>query len=140
MPLQTTFLAFTAASLGWPVFAVVATAPSDTSVYAVLGALPAAVCTLLGAQTSHKSRGEQATIFIGSGAIGSIAPDATVSILLYQGTLKQDMSLSWAVWAALGFVAGMSGWGIMQGTLTLWTRYVLRFFSRLLPTDSNKDS
>ncbi len=101
-----------------------ASSPNSEDIYAVIGAMLAAVVVLVdygGTPGGRRGTLQFMTIFISSSFVGSIGPGVTANTIIPEtmGTL------TWHVWAMLGFVFGLAGW--------VATRSVLWVFNRRLP-------
>ena len=99
--------------------------PATEDIYAVIGAMLAAVVVLVDFSAANKAgrRGTMQfmTVFISSAFVGSIGPGAAAHWLMVEAA----PALTWHSWAALGFVFGLAGWVV--------TRSVLWVFNRRLP-------
>ena len=108
-----------------PALIAVLNGPATEDIYAVIGAMLAAVVVLVDFSASSKAgrRGTMQfmTVFISSAFIGSIGPGSAAHWLM----ADQTTTLTWHTWAMLGFVFGLAGWVL--------TRSVLWVFNRRLP-------
>jgi hypothetical protein len=108
-----------------PAILAVLSGPATEDIYAVIGAMLAAVVVLVDFSSSYKSQNRGTmqfmTVFISSAFIGSIGPGSAAHWFMQDETL----SLTWHMWAALGFLFGLAGWVV--------TRSVLWVFNRRLP-------
>ena len=98
--------------------------PNSQDVYAVIGAMLAAVVVLVdygGTPGGRRGTMQFMTVFISSAFIGSIGPGVTANTILPEAM----GALTWHAWAMLGFVFGLAGW--------VATRSVLWVFNRRLP-------
>ena len=120
-----TFPLATFALCAVPALLAVLGGPATEDIYAVIGAMLAAVVVLVDFSSSYRAqkRGtlQFITVFISSSFIGSIGPGSAAHWLM----ADQTVSLTWHMWAALGFIFGLGGWVL--------TRSVLWVFNRRLP-------
>jgi hypothetical protein len=105
-----------------PALLAVIGGPATEDIYAVIGAMLAAVVVLVDYSSSYK-RGTMKfiSVFISSATIGSFGPGIAAHWLM----ADQTPSLTWHMWAGLGFVFGLAGWVL--------TRSLLWVFNRRLP-------
>lgn len=88
--------------------------PQTSDIICVVGAaLATAVVTSYVRERKRRSIGEFITITLSCSVVGSIAPGA----ILYTWWPLVAMELSWHGWAALGFLAGLIGWFLVEAIL-----------------------
>jgi hypothetical protein len=122
-----------AALLTIPIASMAADAPGGGDIYAMVGALIAAVCTLFNAQEAKRTKLSQATVFIGSATVGCIGPGVTVSFMLWKGWIAYPIPLTWHGWAGLGLMFGLSGWGALHTVLKAISNFVEARAAALIP-------
>lgn len=126
-----------------PAILAVLGGPATEDIYAVIGAMLAAVVVLVDFSSSYRAqkRGTMQflTVFISSAFIGSIGPGAAAHWLMSDHT----PSLTWHMWAALGFIFGLAGWVITRSVLWVFNRRlpgaIDSFVSSKLPPDKRDD-
>lgn len=107
-------------ALGAGVVAVVVNmTPNAADMVAVIGAMLATVIAVLDARKRDRTLGNTVSVVIGSAVVGSIAPGA----VLWNIWPQFAATMSWHVWAAMGFVAGLAGWSaVLAATSVLRAR------------------
>lgn len=104
-----------------PAFIAVVGGPATEDIYAVIGAMLAAVVVLVdfsGSKGGRRSTMQFMTVFIASSFVGSIGPGATAHWFFEE----RAASLTWHTWAMSGFVFGLAGWVVTRSALWVFNR------------------
>lgn len=96
----------------------VAQAKVNPDMVAVLGAMLAAVISVIDARKKDRTTGHTISVLIASAFAGSVIPGAAMWFFFPE----KVTTLSWHAWAALGFVVGLLGWAFTIGVLAVRSR------------------
>lgn len=131
----------TAAICSIPVFAallllpvagvVLSTGPTGRDAYAMLGGIVASILTLVEARKKDRGMGHTASVFLGSGFVGSMLPGALVYAARVKGWLTKEAAeeIAWQVWVVAGAVCGMNAWWLLHGVNQWLQRRAEKFFN-----------
>jgi hypothetical protein len=114
IPEAVTYLLATGASC----VVAVTQARFDPDMVAVLGAMLATVVAVLEARKKDRSMGHTVSVLIASAFVGSVLPGG----VMWTWWPERVPALSWHVWAALGFIAGLLGWAFTAAVMALRSR------------------
>lgn len=101
---------------------VITSAPTNADVYAVLGAALASALAGLEALSQKKNLIHTASVLLASAGIGAMGPGAAISIaasVLPSEWQKWIPGMTWNVWAFMGLIFGIGGWGIVRGLMNI---------------------
>lgn len=105
------------AAMSLPTLTVAAVkGPAADDIYAVLGAVLAAILALMDAVQKRRDYFHAASTFLGSSVIGALAPGPVYHLFGYMQLIKTDAALwtLWQTWAITGFFFGLNGWFIIH--------------------------
>lgn len=119
MPLGTSFslLPVLLAAMSLPTLTIAAVkGPATDDIYAVLGAVLAAILALMDAVQKKRDYFHAASTFLGSSVIGALAPGPVYHLMGYMQLIKVDAVIwtLWQTWAIAGFFFGLNGWFIIH--------------------------
>ncbi len=132
--------------LSIPVVAVVVKNPESADAWSVVGAIFAAVITLIDARKKDKDLGLTVSAFMGSSITGALAPGIVYTWGVWRGWWTHELAerLTWHAWAGAGFVAGLHGWAFVHLMQALGQK-IMNFYIRKrleqvfrLPADTTK--
>lgn len=101
---------------------VITSAPTNADVYAVLGAALASALAGLEALSQKKNLLTVSSVLLASAGIGAMGPGAAISIatsVLPSEWQKWIPGMTWNVWAFMGLIFGIGGWGIVRGLMNI---------------------
>jgi hypothetical protein len=90
----------------------------DPDIVAVIGALFAAVISVIEARERNRTLTHTISVFIASAGVGSVLPGSIV----WTWFPERIATLSWHVWAVMGGVTGLLGWSLTAAVLALRSR------------------
>lgn len=113
--------------------AALVTGPTAQDQYALIGAVCAAVITLVAVRKYDQSLWNGISAFIGALIVGVTMPGATVSWAQYQGYVDDHtyQFLTWHSWMLLGFVFGLGGWIVAQSIYQFFVKKVPEWLTRV---------
>lgn len=92
--------------------------PAADDIYAVMGAVLAAILALMDAVQKRRDYFHAASTFLGSSVIGALAPGPVYHLLSYIKLIPADAVIFtlWQTWAIAGFFFGLNGWFLIHKT------------------------
>jgi len=101
--------------------------PTAQDQYALVGAVSAAIITLVAVRKYDQSLWNGVAAFLGAMTLGVTMPGATVSWSQYQGYVDAHAYgfITWHIWMLLGFIFGLAGWIVAQS--------LYQFFVKIVP-------
>lgn len=114
-----------AALFSIPMIAVVIKHPAADDAYSIIGALLAAIVSLIDARKKDKELGHTVAVFLVSAFIGMSAPGLVYHGMIWKGWIQPLEVSVWQLWAMAGFACGTAGWGIFAAFRRFamkWTR------------------
>ena len=132
MPLGTSFsiLPVLLAAMSLPTLTVAAVrGPAADDIYAVLGAVLAAILALMDAVQKRRDHFHAASTFLGSSVIGALAPGPVYQLLVHMALIPKENTLFnlWQTWAIAGFFFGLNGWFLIHKTNDRIRDFIDRF-------------
>lgn len=132
MPLVTSFsiLPVLLAAMSLPTLTVAAVrGPAADDIYAVMGAVLAAILALMDAVQKRRDHFHAASTFLGSSVIGALAPGPVYQLLVHMAFIPKETSLFnlWQTWAIAGFFFGLNGWFLIHKTNDRIRDFIDRF-------------
>lgn len=115
-----------ASLLLFPAAIVVVSGPSPADQYSLIGALAAAVITLVAVRKFDQSIWNGAAAFTGALIGGVSTPGSLLSFGLWKGWItERDYSfVTWHSWTLLGLVCGLGGWVAAQSIYQTFTKVI----------------
>lgn len=95
--------------------------PESADLYAVFGAIPASICTLVEARKKDRSTGHTISVFLGSSFMGATLPAFLHWVAVKWGWMSAGDAdyLPWQVWSVAGFLCAMNAWFIIH-SFSMW--------------------
>jgi len=87
----------------------------DPDLMAFVGAVVAAIVTVLEAVEHERKLSHRVMVFLSSVVVGSVGPGGIV----WKFYRDQFETLSWHAWAGLGFAGGLLGWAVVSALMGL---------------------
>lgn len=111
----------------------VVTGPSTQDQYAMVGAVCAAVITLVAVRKYDQSFYNGIAAFLGAVIVGVTMPGSTIAWAQYQGWIDDNAygHITWHSWALLGLVFGLAGWVLAQSIYQLFVKKVPEWVTKL---------
>lgn len=115
-----------ASLLLFPAAIVVVTGPSPADQYSLIGALAAAVITLVAVRKFDQSLWNGTAAFTGALVGGVATPGTLLSWGLWKGwiTEKDYSFVTWHSWTLLGLICGLGGWVAAQSVYQTFTKII----------------
>ena len=112
---------------------VIVLGPSAADHYTLVGALVAAIMTLVAVRKYDQSVWNGICAFLGALFVGITAPGSLISWLEYKQWITEDtyQFITWHSWTALGLVFGLGGWVAAQSVYQTFSKLIPGFFARL---------
>jgi len=113
--------------------AVMVTGPNSADQYSLIGALVAAVITLVAVRKYDQTFANSLCAILGSLLVGVTLPGALVSWAQWKGLIDDNSftHLSWHTWVIAGLVCGLGGWVGAQSIYQLFTRIIPGFSDKV---------
>jgi hypothetical protein len=107
--------------------------PTAQDHYALIGAVSAAIITLVAVRKYDQSLWNGVAAFLGAMVLGVAMPGATVTWAQYQGYVDEHAYafITWHIWMLLGFAYGLAGWIVAQSVYAFFVKVVPNFVTRL---------
>lgn len=105
-----------AAAFSLPIAAVVVSHPEAPDIYAILGAIVAAIMALIEARLKDRSVSHTLGVFLGTVSVGAIMPGLLFQIARWKGWVAADtlQYVTWHAWAGAGLICGLPAWGLLH--------------------------
>lgn len=126
-------LTYAAASIGASAVAVIQSR-FDPDIVAVLGAILAAVVSVMEARKKDRSLGHTVSVFLCCSGFGSVLPGS----VMWTFFADRIPAVSWHGWALMGGVCGLLGWAVALGVMALSPRIpgiIGKGVDRVIPSD-----
>lgn len=107
--------------------------PTTQDQYALVGAVSAAIITLVAVRKYDQSLWNGVAAFLGAMVLGVTMPGAIVSWAQYQKYVDDQtyVFITWHIWMLLGFISGLAGWIVAQSIYQFFVKVVPNFVTRL---------
>ena len=112
---------------------VIVLGPSTADHYTLVGALVAAIMTLVAVRKYDQSVWNGVCAFLGALFVGITGPGAMVSWMQYKQWVTEGSYhyITWHSWTAFGLIFGLGGWVAAQSIYQTFAKLIPGFFARI---------
>jgi len=112
---------------------IIVIGPSAADHYTLVGALVAAIMTLVAVRKFDQSIWNGLCAFLGALFVGVTAPGAMISWMQYKEWITDGTYhfITWHSWMVFGLVFGLGGWVAAQSIYQTFSKLIPGFFARI---------
>lgn len=103
--------------------------------YAFLGAMLAAIMTLIESREKKRKLGQMMSAFLSSAAVGALLPGTLTDTAVLMGWMSSAtaMAINWKSWALAGLICGLNAWWMIHA----FNRSLKRRGQKFLDSDTD---